>query len=547
LISIPEKEEYKPDMRAYDFIVVGSGLAGLSFALKACQYGKVLVITKSLSSAGSTGKAQGGIASVMSPTDTMEKHVQDTLTAGAGLCQKDRVKILVSHGPKAINNLIEWGVRFSKNPNPDSEGTVFHLAREGGHSDHRILHSEDITGREIQRALLEAVLKNRNIEIKEKFMVIDLITNKHMKCSTAIPDRCNGIYALDMRGWKVNRYIGAVTVLCTGGIGQVYEHTTNDEVSTGDGIAMAYRAGAAVEDMEFVQFHPTVFYDPGHPTFLISEAMRGHGGKLINHEGKRLMKGMHKLADLAPRDIVARTIDAEMKKTGRPCVFLDMTSFSESDLKGRFPNIYKHCLSRGINITKEPIPVVPAAHFICGGVKVNKYSATLLPGLYACGETACTGVHGANRLASNSLLEAVVFSDMALSHIIKQAPAKPKPDDFNLWDASKVKPAAEFSVYSSALKTIRSTLWNYVGIVRNNIRLARALEIIRIINSQTLADYGAYTMEPRLTELRNIALTAELIIKSAIERKESRGLHYNVDYPSTSGKARHSILLKKKK
>ncbi|MFC1584658.1 L-aspartate oxidase [Fibrobacterota bacterium] len=534
-------------MPTYDFIVVGSGLAGLSFALKACKLGKVLILTKALSNAGSTVRAQGGIASVMSPSDSLDKHIRDTMTAGAGLCRKKSVEILVSQGPEAINNLIDWGVRFSKKADPDSPGPPFHLAREGGHSDFRILHSEDITGREIQRALLEAVLKNPNIEVKEEFMAIDLVTNKHVKSGPPGTNQCYGLYALDMKHWKVDMYIGAVTVLCTGGVGQAYAHTTNDEVSTGDGIAMAYRAGAPVEDMEFIQFHPTAFFDPGHPTFLISEAMRGHGGILINHKGRPFMQGIHEMADLAPRDIVARAIDAEMKISGKPHVFLDMTSFSRSDLKNRFPNIFEHCLSRGINISKDPIPVVPAAHFICGGVKVDKDSATPLAGLYSCGETACTGVHGANRLASNSLLEAVVFSDRALRHVLKTAPGTPDITRFRPWDASKVKPATEFSVYSSALETIRSTLWNYVGIVRSNLRLERARDFIDLINTQTLADYGSYTMEPHLTELRNMALNAELIIKSALARKESRGLHYNVDYPGTFKQARHSILSKRSK
>ncbi|MBF0430488.1 MAG: L-aspartate oxidase [Fibrobacteria bacterium] len=531
-------------MKTYDFIVAGSGLAGLSFALKAAEHGKVLVITKALSDAGSTHKAQGGIASVMDPNDSIEKHLQDTLVAGAGLCKKNRVEVLVSHGPSAIQNLIDWGVRFSMNKDADGNHTPFHLGREGGHSDFRILHAEDFTGREIQRALLEASRKNTNIEIREEYMGIDLITNKHLKDFSAAPNACAGLYALDMKARQVHKFIGAVTVICTGGVGQVYKHTTNDDVSTGDGIAMAYRAGLGVEDMEFMQFHPTSFYDPGHPTFLISEALRGHGGILRNNEGEPFMQGVHDMADLAPRDIVARAIDAEMKKAGKPCVFLDMTSFSTEDLNERFPNIYEHCKNRGVDMAKDLIPVVPAAHFLCGGVQVDSNSATALPGLYACGESACTGVHGANRLASNSLLEAVVFSDRALRHALEVAPAVPEPADYKNWDASRVKPATEFSVYSSARENIRSTLWNYVGIVRSDLRLKRAKELIDLINTQTLADYGSFTMDPRLTELRNIALNAELIIKSAQARHESRGLHFNVDYPESSEELMHTVLQK---
>jgi len=532
-------------MKVYDFIVLGSGLAGLSFALKASEFGKVLILTKAASGAGSTSKAQGGIASVMDPSDSINKHLQDTLTAGAGLCRKERVETLVSRGPAAIKNLIDWGVQFSKDPDPKPNGTPFHLGREGGHSDFRILHAEDFTGREIQRALMEATKNCPNIELKEEFMGIDLVTDKHLKKTRFSTNKCAGIYALDMKHMKVHMYIGASIVLCTGGVGQVYIHTTNDSVSTGDGIAMAYRAGLPVEDMEFMQFHPTSFYDPGHSTFLISEALRGHGGVLRNHKGEKFMKGVHDMADLAPRDIVARAIDAEMKKAGKPCVYLDMTSFSEFDLKKRFPNILKHCKSRGLNIANELIPVVPAAHFLCGGVKVDQHSATSLSGLYACGEIACTGVHGANRLASNSLLEAVVYSDCALRQILKNKPTRPNYNDYNSWDASHVKPAQEFSVYSSSRENIRTTLWNYVGIVRSNLRLTRAKDLVELIHSQILSDYGTFTMEPKLTELRNLAVVAELIIKSALKRKESRGLHYNVDYPFSSDKLEHFSLQKK--
>ncbi len=530
-------------MKSYDFIVVGSGIAGLSFALKASHHGKVLVITKSLTTAGSTGRAQGGIASVMAATDSISKHIEDTLLAGAGLCKKDRVKILVSHGPSSIKNLVDWGVRFSKHGKQSNSD--YHLAREGGHSDSRILHAEDLTGKEILRALLEEAKLNSSIIIKENFMAIDLITDKHLKRNNLQNKSCYGVYALNIAKKKVETFVGASTILCTGGVGQVYAHTTNDEVATADGLAMAFRAGVKVEDMEFMQFHPTSLYDPRNPTFLISEALRGHGGILRSQKGVRIMENIHKMKDLAPRDIVARAIDAEMKKSGTPCVYLDMTPFPKSELINRFPNIYSQCLDRGINIAREWIPVVPAAHFMCGGIQVDDYSATCIPGLYACGEVACTGVHGANRLASNSLLEAIVFSERALDHILKMSPANPNPSEISSWDASHAQKPPEYSVYTSGLDTIKSTMWNYVGIVRSNLRLDRARDFIDLVCKQALADYWSYIMEPHLIELRNLALAARLIVESARRRKESRGLHYNINYKKRSKYARHTVLCDK--
>ncbi len=537
-------------MAVYDFVVVGSGIAGLSFALKASAYGKVLILTKKMGWSGSTSLAQGGIASVMSPGDSIEQHIQDTLIAGAGLCRPKPLKILVTQGPEAIQNLVDWGVRFTRAEKKGKGLIPFHLAREGGHTRERILHADDITGHEIQRALLEAARINSNIQMLENVLAIDLVTGKHAQPKHHLSkEQCFGLYALDMNKNKVEMFLGAVTVLCTGGAGQVYSHTTNDSVSTGDGIAMAYRAGASVEDMEFMQFHPTTFYNPGHPTYLISEALRGHGGILRNHKGLAFMDKTHPMKSLAPRDIVARAIDAEIKKSGQPCVYLDMKAFSRKDLQKHFPNIFKHCLSFGLDISEKWIPVVPAAHFMCGGVKVDDCSATNITGLYAVGETACTGVHGANRLASNSLLEAVVFSDRALQHVLmhrsKNYLVRPKLIQFKDWNNFHLKPVPETILYSHALETIKSTLWQYVGIVRSNSRLQRAGEFIRVISKQINQDYWSFSIEPDLIELRNLTLIAELIIKSAKARKESRGLHYNLDYPQTLSVLKHTHLRKR--
>ena len=538
----------------YDFIVVGSGIAGLSFALKASAHGRVLVLTKKLSWAGSTHLAQGGIASVMDPTDSVAEHAQDTLTAGAGLCREDRVHILVNQGPRAIRNLVDWGVRFTMASRKGKGGlkqqgqrkgqAPFHLAKEGGHSSSRIVHADDLTGHEIQRALGEAARHNKNITILENYMGIDLVTAKHLRRGEkeSGPKRCYGLYALDVKGERIGLFLGATTVLCTGGVGQIYAHTTNDSVSTGDGIAMAFRAGAAVEDMEFMQFHPTALYNPGQPTYLISEAMRGHGGVLRNHRGEAFMDKVHPLKSLAPRDIVARAIDAEMKRTGQPCMYLDATAFSKADLTKHFPNIYKHCQDMGLDISKQWIPVVPAAHFMCGGVKVDGNSAAELAGLYAVGETACTGVHGANRLASNSLLEGVVFAERALADIVAHPHPRPSRRRFQDWNSLALKPAPETIIYSHSLETIQSTMWHYVGIVRSDFRLARAEEFIRVISKQIHKDYWSFSMVPELVELRNLTLCAELIIKSARRRKESRGLHFNLDYPRTLPKAKHTTL-----
>ncbi len=537
-------------MATYDFIVVGSGIAGLSFALKAASHGKVLVLTKKLRWSGSTNLAQGGIASVMDPSDSVERHAQDTLVAGAGLCREDRVRILVNQGPQAIRDLVDWGVRFTLDRERAPAGkprrgkVPFHLAREGGHSSSRIVHADDLTGHEIQRALMEAASRHRNVTILEDHLAIDLVTRKHFRKGEreSGAKSCYGLYALDVKKNKIGLFLASATVLCTGGVGQIYAHSTNDSVSTGDGIAMAFRAGAAVEDMEFMQFHPTALYNPGQPTYLITEALRGHGGVLRNQRGEAFMDKVHPLKSLAPRDIVARAIDAEMKRTGQPCVYLDATKLGKAELLKHFPNIFRHCEGIGLDISEAWIPVVPAAHFMCGGVKVDVNSATELAGLYAVGETACTGVHGANRLASNSLLEGVVFADRALRHIAGKPRPRPDKARFQDWDSFALKPAPETIIYSHSLETIKSTMWHYVGIVRSDFRLARAEEFIHVISRQIHKDYWSFSMVPDLIELRNLTLCAELIIKCARKRKESRGLHYNLDHPKAGKTARHTTL-----
>ncbi len=525
----------------YDFIVIGSGLAGLSFALKAAKLGTVLILSKSNFNAGSTARAQGGIASVIDSNDSIDSHVQDTLIAGAGLCKKDRVQILIKDGPQAIQDLVNWGVSFSK-----TKQKSFDLLKEGGHTNYRILHSEDLTGLEIQRALTQACLDHPQIKTLENYTIIDLITSKHLKVASILTQslkNCYGVYALNQKNNEVQTFTGGNTVLCTGGLGQIYQYSTNDTVSTGDGMAIALRAGTKLEDMEFIQFHPTSFYNPGKPIFLISESLRGHGGILRNNKGIAFMQNVHPLKDLAPRDIVSREIDKQIKESGHPCVYLDMSQFNKKSLQKHFPNIYNHCLQYHIEISKDLIPVVPSAHFSCGGIKVNEWSQTSIQNLYACGETANTGVHGANRLASNSLLEATVFSNRALQKISQNTLTKPlsikriKP-----WDDSKVKFNSEFGLYASALQGIQTTMWNYVGIVRTNNRLIRAKKLIQIIYQQITEDYDSYKVSTQLIEIRNLALIALAIIENSLKRKESRGLHYNLDYPNKMDKIVHSQI-----
>ncbi|HWD17831.1 MAG TPA: L-aspartate oxidase [Verrucomicrobiae bacterium] len=521
-------------MKRFDFLVLGSGIAGLSFALKAAQLGRVAIVTKKSSAESNTNYAQGGIAAVTSKEDSVEMHVRDTLAAGAGLCHEDVVRTIVTEGPARIAELIELGMKFSERE--FEGGRELDLGREGGHSKRRILHAKDVTGREIERALLNAVARHDQIEMFEDHLAIDLITSHklHRRSGVAAPtpaNRCLGAYVFDKNARTVETFAASFVLLATGGCGKVYLYTTNPDIATGDGVAMAYRAGAAVANMEFIQFHPTCLYHPLAKSFLISEAVRGEGGILRNAAGEPFMDQCHPLKSLAPRDIVARAIDSEMKKTGADCVFLDLTAKSARFIIDRFPNIYANCLKFGIDITKDYIPVVPAAHYQCGGVVTDVDGRTEIPGLFAVGEVGCTGLHGANRLASNSLLEALVVAHRAAD----QARLKPEPAvsiDIPSWSTGQALDADEMVVVSHNWDELRRLMWDYVGIVRTNKRLQRAHSRVLNLQEEIREYYWGYLVNSDLLELRNIATVAELIINSALQRPESRGLNYNLDYPA---------------
>jgi len=514
-----------------DFLVIGSGVAGLTCALRASEVGTVAVVTKREAAEGSTRYAQGGIASVLSESDSFESHIQDTHTAGAGLCHLDTVDMVVRSGPERIRELIKTGARFTRRERNQNE---YHLTREGGHSARRIIHAEDLTGAEVERALLEACRSRKSITFYEHHTAIDLITTAALETKKNLPPRCLGAYVLDNKSGKVHTFSARTVTLATGGLGKVYLYTSNPDIATGDGIAMAYRAGCPVANMEFIQFHPTCLYHPQAKSFLITEAMRGEGAKLLRIDGKRFMPDYHQLAELAPRDIVARAIDNEMKVRGDDYVLLDITHKPAAFIKKRFPNIYRTCKEFGLNITREPIPVVPAAHYLCGGVQTDLDGATALPGLYAIGETACTGLHGANRLASNSLLEALVYGYRAVSHAAEEMKKPRGKLSVPEWDPGHATDSDEAVVVSHNWDEIRRAMWNYVGIVRTNKRLSRALSRIQLIQEEIRQYYWDFHLTSDLIELRNIALVAELIIRSAIYRQESRGLHFNLDYPKTS-------------
>lgn len=525
-----------------DFLVIGSGVAGLTFALRAAALGSVLIITKKTKDESNTKYAQGGIAGVVSELDTFESHVKDTLRAGDGLCKEAIVRMVVEEGPKRIEELINWGANFDR----EDDGTLS-LGREGGHSENRILHSKDATGWEIERALLEAVKKHPNIEIKEHYFAVDLITQHHVGhyVNRGYPNlECYGVYALDIQKGEMFTLLSRVTILASGGAGNVYAVTTNPSVATGDGIAMVYRAMGRVANMEFNQFHPTALYEPGVTrAFLITEALRGHGAVLKTPFSKKeFMYNYDERGSLASRDIVAKAIDNEMKHSGMPYVYLDATHIPAEELKDHFPNIYKKCLSKGIDITKDLIPVVPAQHYTCGGVLVDEEGRSSINRLFASGEASCTGLHGANRLASNSLLEGIVYSYNIFEAIKEEYLQYDFHPEIPDWDTKSTNSPEEWILVSHNLEEVQRLMSNYVGIVRSDLRLDRALRRIHLIYEETEEFYRKITVSPELCELRNVITCAYLMIKCAKIRKESRGLHYTTDYPQKLAKAFDTIL-----
>jgi len=516
--------------KRYDFLVIGSGLGGVSFALKVASKGKVALVTKTELEETNTRYAQGGIAAVTYEPDSYKKHVQDTLVAGDGLCNEEVVRMVVKEAPAQIEELIEWGTQFDK----QSDGR-YSLAREGGHSEHRILHHKDNTGAEIQRALSEQVKTHPNIDLFEHHFAIDLITQHHkgQMVKRHLTDiECYGAYVLNLKDHSIIKFLSKTTLIATGGAGHLYATTTNPEIATGDGLAMVYRAKGIIENMEFVQFHPTSLYNPGEtPSFLITEAMRGYGAILRNQKGVDFMKKYDERGSLAPRDIVARAIDNELKISGNEFLYLDCTHLEEKALKEHFPNITEKCISLGIDIAKDFIPVVPAAHYICGGIKVDLNGQSWIKRLYAVGESSSTGLHGANRLASNSLIEAIVFAHRASNSALQQAETISCEEGIPDWDDTGTTHNEEMILITQNQKEVRQIMTNYVGIVRSDLRLERALARLEIIYRETEALYKKSTLSKDICELRNLINVGYLVIKMAQSRKESRGLHYNMDYP----------------
>jgi L-aspartate oxidase len=519
----------------YDTLVIGSGIAGLTYALKIADHRKVAVVTKKEKVETSTNYAQGGIASVLSPDDSFDLHVQDTLNSGDGLCDSDVVEMVIKNGPTRIRELAEMGVRFQLS---QQDSLPFDLAREGGHSRSRIVHAQDMTGKEVERVLVAMAEDHPNISIFENHIAIDLIVECHLLkrglLTTQRQERCWGAYVLDIEGNRILTYLARDTLLCTGGAGKVYVYTSNPDVATGDGVAMAYRAGADIANMEFVQFHPTCLYHPHAKNFLISEAVRGEGGRLIDKRGHAFMAKYHPLKDLACRDVVARAIDTEIKQSGDDCVYLDISHRDADFLRRRFPGIHEKCLSLGIDITRDSIPVVPAAHYICGGVRTDRYGRTSIQHLYALGESACTGLHGANRLASNSLLEALVFAHNAAEDINSQ-PSSPT-DNISFPEVPPLEMPlnandSEMVLIAYNWDIIRRLMWNYVGIVRKDTRLRLAQNHLAQIQREINEHYPNISLNSDLIELRNLATVAELIVNCALARHESRGLHFNIDHP----------------
>lgn len=524
----------------FDYLVIGSGVAGLSYALRVAETGSVAIVTKKASAESNTNYAQGGIAAVMDEYDSFESHIADTIEAGAGLCDPEIVSMVVHEGPERIRELMQLGAEFTR------QNGRLHLGREGGHSAHRIVHAADTTGREIEHALLTRVRQHPNIRLFEYHFAVELITEHHLgqHVSRLRPDvHCFGAYVLDEETGSVDAFRSKVTLLASGGSGSVYLHTTNPAIATGDGVAMAYRAKARVANMEFVQFHPTSLYHPEADSFLISEAVRGFGGRLFNQSGERFMSRYDAREELAPRDIVARAIDDQLKQRGDEYVLLDVSHMPSDDVIAHFPFIYETCLGYGVDITSEPIPVVPAAHYQCGGVLTDADGRTTIRGLFACGEVACTGLHGANRLASNSLLEALVFSHRAVDPSIAYASDQQWREDVPPWDDSGTEDPNEWVLVSHNRDELRRVMSDYVGIVRSSLRLERAFRRTHLLHNETEDFYRRSRVSSGLCELRNMIAVAYLIIQSAQMRRESRGLHYMVDYPERVDSERRPTLV----
>ena len=526
--------------KQFDVLVIGSGAAGLSVALRLAHHGSVAVLSKATLSEGSTFYAQGGIAAVLDQTDTVDAHVQDTLVAGAGLCEEPAVRFTVERSRSAIEWLIEKGVRFSTDANADGSGG-YHLTREGGHSHRRIIHSADATGRAVQTSLVDAVRQAPNVTLLEHYIAVDLITTQKLQQPG---NRCVGAYVLNLETDQVETISARFVVLATGGASKVYLYTSNPDVASGDGIAMAWRVGCRVANLEFNQFHPTCLYHPQAKNFLVTEALRGEGAYLQRPDGSRFMPDYDERAELAPRDIVARAIDSEMKRLGADCMWLNISHKPAEFITSHFPTVYQRCLEFGFDLTKEPIPVVPAAHYTCGGVVTDLKARTDVEQLYAVGEVAWTGLHGANRMASNSLLECLVFGAAAAEDILANWSSVPPSPAIPAWDDSRVTDADEAVVVSHNWHELRQTMWDYVGIVRTDKRLQRAQRRIAMLQEEIREYYQHFHVTNDLLELRNLALVAELIVRSAMLRKESRGLHYNADYPQVlPDSERHQTIL----
>ncbi len=517
-----------------DYLVIGSGISGLYFALQAAAHGKVTIVTKKEMTDTATDWAQGGVAAVLSKTDNIQSHIQDTATVGDGLCRPNIVDITITEGPNHVRTLAKMGVPFAKNSNGE-----FELTREGGHSKRRVAHYKDTTGHEIQKSLTAAVREHSNITLLEEHIAIDLLSSEKYKAEPG----CFGAYVLSNKTRETITIVARATVLATGGAGKVYIYTSNPDVSTGDGIAMAYRIGANVTNMEFVQFHPTVLYHPHAKSFLISEALRGEGGILRLLSGETFMENYHPLQSLGPRDVVARAIDNELKKSGATSVLLDMTHLDSNFVRNRFPSIAARCANLGIDIATQPIPVVPAAHYMCGGIDTDDHGRTNIPNLFAIGEAACTGLHGACRLASNSLLEGLVFANRA-AQAVTEADAV-APNDVAPWSKGNAIDSEDAIVVALNWDEIRRFMWSYLGIVRSNKRIERARHRIELLRQEIREYYWDYTLNPDTIELRNLALVAHLIIESAARRKESRGLHYTLDYLEKSDRVTETIINKK--